>query len=118
MTVRQVSEQNLKRARIAYLSACSTAQMSVVRLADEIIHLASGFQIAGFAHVIGSMWPSDDSVCVDVAKTFYEQLLLSDFYGQGDDRSVAVALHLSLRNIISERRKVPLLWAQYIHLGA
>ena len=118
LTVRQVSAVNLKKAKIAYLSACSTAQNLAVQLADEVIHLASGFQVAGFGHVIGSMWPSDDGVCIDVAKEFYEQLRLSDFHIQGSNKAVAAALHASLTKVLSKKRKLPLLWAQYIHLGA
>jgi CHAT domain-containing protein len=53
MTVHDVSELKLERARIAYLSACSTAENKAARLRDEVIHIVSGFQVAGFAHVIG-----------------------------------------------------------------
>lgn len=43
LTVRQISEAHSVRATIAYLSACSTAENRVTQLADEVIHLASGF---------------------------------------------------------------------------
>lgn len=33
-----------------------------------------GFQVAGFRHVIGTSWPSDDYVCIEVAKLFYAEL--------------------------------------------
>ena len=39
-------------APVAYLSACSTAEIKVRNLADESIHLASAFQLAGFMHVV------------------------------------------------------------------
>jgi CHAT domain-containing protein len=51
--VHDVSELKLERVRIAYLSACSTAENKAARLRDEVIHIVSGFQVAGFAHVIG-----------------------------------------------------------------
>jgi CHAT domain-containing protein len=116
LTVRQVSDVNLTRARIAYLSACSTVEIRAALLADEAIHLASGFQVAGFGHVIGCMWPSNDSPCVDVAKGFYERLGAD----VQSNRQVAEALHTSVMEVrVSKKfRKQPLSWAQYIHLGA
>jgi CHAT domain-containing protein len=39
MPVRGISEANLEHARIAYLSACSTAENRVAQLADEVIHV-------------------------------------------------------------------------------
>jgi CHAT domain-containing protein len=62
LIVRKVSERHLKEARVAYLSACSTAENRAANLAAEVIHLASGFQVAGFGHVIEFMWPSDGDI--------------------------------------------------------
>jgi CHAT domain-containing protein len=53
--VRRVFERKFERAKIAYLSACSTAGIFEGRLADEVIHLASAFLVAGFRHVIGAL---------------------------------------------------------------
>ena len=33
-------------------------------MSDVSIHLASGFLVAGFRHVVSCMWPSDDGVSV------------------------------------------------------
>jgi len=119
LSVREVSQAHLSRAEIAYLSACSTAQNQAIRLLDEVLHVVSGFQVAGFRHVVGCLWPSDDKVCVDVAKSFYSEL------GQGgtaryNDRATALALHKAVVKIRerNEYRKRPLLWAQYVHFGA
>lgn len=38
-----------------------------MRLSDEVLHVVSGFQVAGFRQVVGCLWPSDDNVCVEVA---------------------------------------------------
>ncbi|KAB5513629.1 CHAT domain-containing protein, partial [Coniochaeta sp. 2T2.1] len=67
LTVQRVSELSLAGARLAYLSACSTAETKAEQLADEVIHVVSGFQVAGFPHVVGCLWPSIDRVCVEVA---------------------------------------------------
>jgi CHAT domain-containing protein len=67
LTVHRISElQSLAHARIAYLSACSTAENKAARLSDEVIHVVSGFQVAGFPHVVGCLWPSVDDVCVEI----------------------------------------------------
>jgi CHAT domain-containing protein len=117
LTVRQISQTNLKRARIAYLSACSTAENRAEALADEVIHLASGFQVAGFSHVIASMWSTDDEVCVKMARGFYRRLKDGSAV-QAHNSAVAAAVHRSIMEIRMEWRRYPLLWAPYVHLGA
>ena len=75
LTVQRVSELSLSGAHIAYLSACSTAENKAERLSDEVIHVVSGFQVDGFPHVVGCLWPSMDRICVEVvADGFYQSL--------------------------------------------
>ncbi len=57
-------------AELAFLSACETAQPGA-RLADEAIHLASAFSLAGYRHVIGTLWPVGDQHAVDIADDIY-----------------------------------------------
>ncbi|OJJ96663.1 hypothetical protein ASPACDRAFT_46834 [Aspergillus aculeatus ATCC 16872] len=76
LTVSQLLDQATSCAWIAYLSACSTAENRAEKLRDEGIHLTTGFLIAGFPHVIGSLWPASDQVCVYMAAFFYEALIL------------------------------------------
>ena len=66
---------------LAYLSACGTGQIAHEKFLDERIHLISAFQVAGFRHVIGTLWEVGDDVSVDVAKITYETIergLLAD----------------------------------------
>jgi CHAT domain len=114
LTVQEISQSVLGRARIAYLSACSTAENRSQQLADEVIHLASGFQVAGFPHVIGALWPSDDGVCVKIAETFYQKIAASH---PAEDRDIASALRDAVMNVRARWPLQPLLWAQYIHMG-
>jgi CHAT domain-containing protein len=105
------------RAWLAYLSACSTAETRVKSLADESIHMASAFQIAGFAHVVGSLWPADDGVCAQVAKLFYQSLVSCD--GAADpNRAVAAALRDAVLQVREAYASEPDIWALYVHLGA
>ncbi len=119
LNVRIACQAHLAHAKIAYLSACSTAQNRAVRLSDEVLHVVSGFQVAGFRHVVGCLWPSDDNVCVEVAKSFYSELSQNGSIGY-DDRAVAFALHKAVVKIreSDQYRKRPLLWAQFVHFGA
>ncbi|RVD89553.1 uncharacterized protein DFL_000556 [Arthrobotrys flagrans] len=82
---------------LAYLSACSTGSNKVMTLCDESINLISASQLAGFRHVIGSLWEVNDRHCVSVAKIVYETIAekgLTNF-------AVALGLHranVRLRN--------------------
>ena len=116
LTVSDISRKNtLGQTWIAYLSACSTAGVEAKLLADESLHLASAFQVAGFAHVIGSLWPADDDICVRLAESFYRSLTKSGT--KHSNRAVAEALRNAILDIRSETQD-PRLWATFIHSGA
>ncbi|MFF4796195.1 CHAT domain-containing protein, partial [Streptomyces sp. NPDC001276] len=42
-------------ADLAYLSACDTS-VTVPRLADESLHITGAFHLAGYQHVVGTLW--------------------------------------------------------------
>jgi hypothetical protein len=117
LTVQMISDANLGQAWLAYLSACSTAENKVSKLADEALHLASSFHVAGFGHVVASMWPSNDTICAQVANFFYRDLLKRGSIKKGN-RAVAAALHAAVAEVRSQNRERLYLWAQYIHSGA
>jgi CHAT domain-containing protein len=74
---------------LAYLSACGTGRTQNNRFVDESIHLISACQLAGFRHVIGTLWEVNDQSCVDVARITYEGM--KD--GKMSDESVCLGLH-------------------------
>jgi tetratricopeptide (TPR) repeat protein len=80
---------------LAYLSACGTGRIQQEQFMDESVHLISAFQLAGFQHVIGTLWEVNDRVCVDIAKVVYGGI--KD--GQMSDRSVAWGLHEASRRL-------------------
>jgi CHAT domain-containing protein len=94
--------------QLAFLSACTTAQGSI-GLLDEAIHLASAFQLAGYAHVIGTLWPAADSVAVGVAAAFYDRFAAG--------RPASAALHDAVMSVRTGSSRTPSLWASYIHVG-
>ena len=88
----------------------------MAQLADEVIHVVSGFQVAGFGHAIGCLWPSVDRVCAEVATGFYSSLFRqSDERGETGD--VAKALRESVMGVLATDLKRPLNWAQFVHYG-
>lgn len=56
---------------------------------DESIHLIGACQVAGFRHVIGTLWQVNDKLCVDMARTFYGGMR----DGGMTDESVCLGLH-------------------------
>ncbi|PNP86447.1 hypothetical protein FNYG_00149 [Fusarium nygamai] len=80
---------------LAYLSACGTGQMKRYNLVDESIHLISAYQLAGFRHVIGTLWKVSDQCCVDIARTTYGSMRDSGL----SDESVSWGLHRASREL-------------------
>jgi len=105
------------QAQLAFLSACSTAEVKASRLADEGLHLANAFQVAGFGHVIGALWSANDKASALLSKLFYANLVKAGqtTYPGGFEAS---ALRDAVLQVRSEFSDNPELWAPFIHLGA
>jgi tetratricopeptide (TPR) repeat protein len=113
LTVVDVARLRLETPGLAFLSACSSGQPGE-RLADEAIHLASAFQLAGYRHVIAALWHIDDDTAADVTAGVYQTLAGAGFADAGD---AARALHdvvLRLRDTYPDK---PSTWSTYIHVG-
>lgn len=117
LTVKAISATNLKNAQMAYLSACCTAQNPSAQLADESIHIASGFQLAGFSHVLATLWQSDDDACRRVSGEFYRLLFAEGGKGVGH-RAVSTAFHHAVKKLRMDMLGQPIKWASFIHTGA
>ncbi|MFE5710702.1 CHAT domain-containing protein [Streptomyces sp. NPDC056501] len=115
LTVASLAPVDLERAELAYLSACSTASTSAPALLDEGIHLAMAFQLAGFRHVVSTLWEIDDAVALSVVDTFYTALRTES--GTLDTDRSAQALHSAVRALRDRRLATPSLWASYLHAG-
>ncbi|CAI6013788.1 unnamed protein product [Clonostachys chloroleuca] len=80
---------------LAYLSACGTGQVTHDELIDEGLHLIAACQLAGFRHVIGTLWKVNDQFCVDVATMTYEWMRKRGV----SDESVSEGLHYANRSL-------------------
>ncbi|WP_239313788.1 CHAT domain-containing protein, partial [Frankia sp. Cj3] len=108
LSVVDVARLRLADAELAFLSACETARPGA-RLTDEAIHLAAAFQLAGYRHVIGTLWPIGDGHAVDITRAIYTAITTT-----GD---IASAVHTATRHLRNRWADRPSVWASHIHVG-
>ncbi|MFD5557301.1 CHAT domain-containing protein [Streptomyces sp. NPDC127068] len=113
-TVRDLARWRLPHARLAYLSACDTLRTSPA-LADESVHIVSALQMAGFPHVVGSLWNVDDTIGARVAHAVYERLVADG--GPPAVAGTAHALHQAVCALRADYPRTPSLWACQVHAG-
>lgn len=65
---------------------------------DKSLHLSSACQLAGFRHVIGTLWSVDDALCVEMARLTYKFLAERGL----SDESVCHGLHTASRRLRDE----------------
>jgi CHAT domain-containing protein/tetratricopeptide (TPR) repeat protein len=97
LTVANLFEINLHQRKpfLAYLSACGTGRVLDGKLLNEAIHLTAAFQLAGFQHVIGTLWNVNDDASVKMATLVYKWMK-----DQGiSDESVSEGLHYASREL-------------------
>ncbi|MEU9088717.1 CHAT domain-containing protein [Streptomyces sp. NPDC048428] len=109
LTIPEISRLALADTQLAYLSACSTGYRNLEHV-DESLNLASAFQLAGFRHVIASLWPLNDDFGAVASRMFYGELS-----GAADDASGA--LRRTMLELRSRHPDQPDLWASLIHSG-
>lgn len=116
LSVEAISRLELD-ADLAFLSACETTD-TVPRLADEALHITSAFQLAGYRHVIGTLWPINDSAARVIATDVYRELTAGGTRDAEADGS-ALALHHAVRRLRGEDDGflTPTRWAGHIHTG-
>jgi tetratricopeptide (TPR) repeat protein len=115
LTVTEIAARRVGHSEIAFLSACSTARGGRT-LADEAIHIAGAFQLAGYADVVATFWPIPDDLAVEVARSFYERVSTDSV--TRPTCSVAEALHACVRHLRNTYPRAPAIWAAHTHHGA
>jgi tetratricopeptide (TPR) repeat protein len=115
LTLRDISALQLN-ARLAYLSACDTV---VVRenLADEAVHLTGAFHLAGYQHVIGTLWSINDTTAKELAVAVYARLT-GNWTTRPNEDLAAHSLHHATRDLRARYPNIPSRWVTHTHTGA
>ncbi|MGR4880213.1 CHAT domain-containing protein [Streptomyces sp. LARHCF249] len=116
LTVSEIAGLRLREAELVYLSACSTA-ITTPRLADEAVHITAAFQLSGYPHAIGTLWPVGDTAAAAVAEGFYRRLTRAGTRAP-DTAGAARALNETLRELRDRYPHTPTRWAAHLHVGA
>ncbi|MFE4551064.1 CHAT domain-containing protein [Streptomyces sp. NPDC056785] len=115
LTLSDIARLRLPDAELAYLSACETTSARR-EFADEALHITGAFHMAGFTHVVGTLWAVADDTSLEVSDRFYAAFgTARPFPGRS-----AYALREAVRGIRDHSegvRENPSLWAPYIHVG-
>ncbi|KAF6750050.1 CHAT domain-containing protein [Ephemerocybe angulata] len=117
-----IIRSNLKKADLAFLSACQTST-GEEKLSDEAVHLAAGMLAAGYRRVVATMWSIGDDHAQRVACDFYEYIWK---HGEGasdggfDGSKSAYALHHAtqqLRLCLDTSDSSLFTWVPFVHFG-
>lgn len=120
LTVEDILDTHAIKPALAFLSACSTAQIRHSQSMDECLHIAGSFLMAGFEHVIGTLWETNDNICQEVACSFYRRLFRKGKRKESDMLVLPVpeTLHAVIDEIRQREYDLPLLWAGFVLHGA
>lgn len=110
-----IASLDLQGQRLACLSACATTRPTDMRLLDEALHLTSGFLLAGFTHVSGTLWEVEDDASAAFAQKMYDSLEASP--SVADLTRTALAVHEATLALREGYTSTPLLWASHIYVG-
>ncbi|MGA4992209.1 CHAT domain-containing protein [Nonomuraea bangladeshensis] len=113
LTVAEIAGHRFAGGQLAYLSACETFTGGV-RVLDEAMHLSAAFQVAGFRHVIATLWTIIDERSMAIADDVYASLTED---GTADPTKAARALHAAVMRLRAQYPHAPSLWAPYVHSG-
>ncbi|WBB78084.1 CHAT domain-containing protein [Micromonospora sp. WMMD882] len=112
LTVADLLRQGAGRGELAVLAACQTAATDM-SFSDEPVHLASALQLAGYRHVVGTLWNVLDQAAAQLTEEFYAAFTR---YGQ-DSRQAAQALDDAIRTLRHRFPDQTYDWLAYVHMG-
>lgn len=118
LAIPQIMNLQLPALKFAYLSACETNRGSTT-IPDEAITLASALQIAGYQHVIATLWQVSGLTAVDIARHLYDQITTErDGAIEIDADGAASALRKAVLAVRDGSPGLPAIyWAPYVHTG-
>ncbi|MGW3198218.1 CHAT domain-containing protein [Streptomyces sp. NPDC001118] len=115
LSLGEISELHLESAELAYLSACGTARGGSAALAEEAVHLASAFQLAGYSQSVATLWEVEDAFAAEAAATFHR--LLSPSLPEPGPLPAAHALHDTVHALRTADPQQPWTWGALVHAG-
>jgi hypothetical protein len=117
LTVADLTALKVENKQLIYLSACHSARVVVPSLQDEGIHLAGACLLAGFPHVVATLWTAYDRRSAAIAEDVYRGVFNPDKIIDGE--KTAESLHMAVRKLRGDKYLTsPVFWAAYIHMGA
>lgn len=115
LTLRDISSLQLD-AEFAFLSACDTFVTSQ-NLADEGVHITGAFHLAGYKHVIGTLWSINDLAATEIALGIYKFLTANGTTRPQEDLA-APSLHHATLGMRAKYPDMPSYWVTHTHTGA
>ncbi|MCJ1312225.1 hypothetical protein MMC25_005899 [Agyrium rufum] len=101
----------------AFLTACPTAETHKPTLVDEELQIGNMFQLAGFPHVIATLWSAYGFMCPDFSETFYRSVCRLMEFEPLDNDLVNIATSMAVLSLMKEAMYEPLLWAPFTDMG-
>ncbi|MEU4236880.1 CHAT domain-containing protein [Actinoplanes sp. NPDC026619] len=114
LRLRDLSALRLPGAELAFASACHTSRGGL-SVPDEGLTVAAALQLAGFRHVIGTLWAIADSEAPTLARDVYASLRTPS--GGIGTTDTAQALHEAVRGLRERFPRQPVIWSPYVHIG-
>ncbi|MFF2995327.1 CHAT domain-containing protein [Streptomyces sp. NPDC057950] len=115
LTLSDIARLRLPEAELAYLSACETTS-GRREFADEALHITGAFHMAGFTHVVGTLWAVADDTSLEVSERFYAAFDPAHPFPGHTAHALREAVR-EIRENVEGVRENPSLWAPYIHVG-
>ena len=120
LTVAAIRDLSSSFSRLAFLSACNSANFEDLSTADEVVHVTKAFQLAGFPSVVGTLWQAFDGDAALVSGELYAYIarrLDSGDVKELDGDLFARALHSAVGRLREKNPYSCASWASWIHYG-
>ena len=116
LTIQALSRYDfiVQGGELAVLSSCRTAYGDVSIL-DEVVTISTAMHLAGYRHVIATLWIIPDRTAPQVMRTLYRDLI-NPLDGILQLSHTAHALHAAVHRLRAENHP-PVQWMPYIHIG-
>lgn len=118
LSIARIMSLQLPNPVLAYVSASDTSR-GCTSIPDEGITLASALQIAGYQHVVATLWQIIGFTATEVAKRLYDQVVTANHrITEINGYEGAAALRAAVIRLREESPGMPaMFWAPYIHTG-